>query len=353
MKDTAYKTAIDEMRARKKELGYTYKELADLSGVPLPTVQKILGGFTKSPRYENVLAIKKALWPAGLPDTPGEDGRRPGLPAEKGILPDAPAEYNDPSGKTGLYAEMTGETLRGQGFAAESPAPYYTDPKKAGAAHVYSESFTAARRSGQTPVTSYPLLPHKRQGEYTARDREMLPGDVRTELIDGVIYDLAAPKSIHQIIVGEIFNQIYNQIEKCGKDCLVFTAPSDVWLTGDDRNIFQPDLYVICDLNMIDPDGWTRGAPPFVVEVLSPSTRSRDILLKAFKYHAAGVHEYWIVDPERKRILVYDYDRDPDGTVYTEYSFDDVVPIGFSGGGCSVDFKRAAAILNRIGWQRS
>lgn len=353
MKDATYNIAIDEMRARKKELGYTYKELADLSGVPLPTVQKIMGGFTKSPRYDNVLALRRALWPAGLPDAPLEDGRRPAGPAEKVILPDAPAEYSDQSGKTGLYAELTGETLRGQGIAAESPAPYYTDSKKTGRAHVYSESFTAARRSGQTPGISYPLLPHKRQGEYTAGDREMLPGDVRTELIDGVIYDLAAPKSVHQIIVGEIFNQIYNQIEKCGKDCLVFTAPSDVWLTGDDRNIFQPDLYVVCDLDMIDPDGWTRGAPPFVVEVLSPSTRSRDILLKAFKYHAAGVHEYWIVDPERKKILVYNYDRDPDGTVYTEYSFDDVVPIGFSGGSCSVDFRRAAAILNRIGWQRS
>lgn len=348
MKDTAYKTAIDEMRARKKELGYTYKELADLSGVPLPTVQKILGGFTKSPRYENVLAIKKALWPAGLPDTPGEDGRRPGVPAEKGILPDAPAEYNDPSGKTGLYAEMTGETLRGQGFAAESPAPYYTDPKKAGAAHVYSESFTAARRSGQTPVTSYPLLPHKRQGEYTARDREMLPGDVRTELIDGVIYDLAAPKSVHQIIVGEIFNQIYNQIEKCGKDCLAFSAPTDVWLTKDDRNIFQPDIFVICDDRMLEEGGYITGAPPFIVEVLSPSTRCRDLLLKAYKYHEAGVREYWIVDPDEKRILVYNYDRDPDGTVNTAFSFLEDVPVGISGGKCSINLKRAKAILDRI-----
>lgn len=304
--------------------------VSEMSGIPLPTVQKVLGGFTKSPRFETMQALERVL-------SPGRDSR----PTDGGTLPGGSAggALDVMAGEPhGIYShkEFDKDVMAGEPQAA----------------------YLARGQRAQKPLqednrSCYPLLPNRRQGEYTAKDRDSLPEEVHTELIDGVIYDMASPKYTHQIIVTELLTQINAQIEKCGKDCLVFTAPSDVWLTGDDRNIFQPDLYVICDLNMIDPDGWTRGAPPFVVEVLSPSTRSRDILLKAFKYHAAGVHEYWIVDPERKRILVYDYDRDPDGTVYTEYSFDDVVPIGFSGGGCSVDFKRAAAILNRIGWQRS
>lgn len=331
MADITSGISIEKMRARKKELGYTYKELSELAGVSLPTVQKILGGFTKSPRYDNILALEKALWPDGMP-------------AE-------PSSSRDGSSGTAFSYRSLQEDPFTEGFVAETPAAlHYTDSGNSDGTRRVSDRSGVRRRSGRPTADSYPLLPHKQQGEYTAEDRELLPGDIRTELIDGVIYDLAAPKAIHQIVVGEIFNQIYNQIGKCGKDCLVFTAPSDVWLTGDNKNIFQPDIYVICDPDMLDADGWTTGAPPFIVEVLSPSTRSRDLLLKAYKYHRAGVHEYWIVDPEKKRILVYNYDKDPDGTVNTAYSFDDIVPIGFSGGTCMVDFSRAAAILRRLGW---
>ncbi len=58
------------------------------------------------------------------------------------------------------------------------------------------------------------------------------------------------------------------------------TAPSDVWLELHDKTIVQPDLYVVCDYPMFGKDGHTKGAPPFVVEVLSSSTRIRDMLLK-------------------------------------------------------------------------
>ena len=130
---------------------------------------------------------------------------------------------------------------------------------------------------------------------------------------------------------------------------MVFLAPSDVWLTGDNKNIFQPDIYVICDYTMIGQDGFTKGAPPFIVEILSPSTRSKDLLLKAYKYHAAGVQEYWIVDPENRQVTVYDYGKDPDGTVNTLYSFEETVPVGISGGSCTVDFSGIQAALEKVG----
>ena len=52
---------IEEMKARKRELGYTYAMIAEKSGVPVGTVQKVFGGFTKAPRYETLQAIEKAL----------------------------------------------------------------------------------------------------------------------------------------------------------------------------------------------------------------------------------------------------------------------------------------------------
>lgn len=335
---------IEELRRRKKELGYTYEKISRLSGISLPTVQKVLGGFTKSPRHDTMLAIERVLRQDNQinqdnQDKAYEDMSDDMLDHMRGHIRDHRNEidYRAPYSDCGI---LTGE----------APAPYHAE--KAGASAGTGQTAVARgteTESGPFPyVGSYPLLPHKRQGEYTAADRESLPGDVRTELIDGVIYDMSSPKTGHQIIVGDLFTQISVQIEKCGRDCLAFVSPSDVWLTGDDKNIFQPDIYVICDYSMIGSNGYTIGAPPLVIEVLSPSTRSRDLLLKAYKYHRAGVKEYWIVDPEMSHVLVYDYGKHPDGTVYDQYTFDDDISIGISGGHCAVNLRHTKETLARI-----
>ena len=296
-----------------------------MSGIPLPTVQKVLGGFTKSPRFETMQALERVLSP----------GRDSGL-ADGGTLPGCSAD-----GALGVMAVEPHGIYSHKEFDKDVMAG---EPQAA-----YLVRGQRVRKPLQEDNRScYPLLPNRRQGEYTAKDRDSLPEEVHTELIDGVIYDMASPKYTHQIIVTELLTQINAQIEKCGKDCLAFSAPTDVWLTKDDRNIFQPDIFVICDDRMLEEGGYITGAPPFIVEVLSPSTRSRDLLLKAYKYHEAGVREYWIVDPDEKRILVYNYDRDPDGTVNTAFSFLEDVPVGISGGKCSINLKRAKAILDRI-----
>ncbi len=316
---------IQILQKRRKELGYTYQMVSEMSGIPLPTVQKVLGGFTKSPRFETMQALERVLSP-GRDSGPTDGGTLPGGSAG-GALDVMAGEPH------GIYShkEFDKDVMAGEPQAA------------------YLVRGQRVRKPLQEDNRScYPLLPNRRQGEYTAKDRDSLPEEVHTELIDGVIYDMASPKYTHQIIVTELLTQINAQIEKCGKDCLAFSAPTDVWLTKDDRNIFQPDIFVICDDRMLEEGGYITGAPPFIVEVLSPSTRSRDLLLKAYKYHEAGVREYWIVDPDEKRILVYNYDRDPDGTVNTAFSFLEDVPVGISGGKCSINLKRAKAILDRI-----
>lgn len=78
------------------------------------------------------------------------------------------------------------------------------------------------------------------------------------------------------------------------------------------------------------------GAPDLAIEVLSPSSRSRDCVLKLNKYMNAGVLEYWIVDPEYLKIIVYRLDEE---NHFRVYSFRDTVPVGISDGSCSVDFQ--------------
>ncbi|MCH4887430.1 type II toxin-antitoxin system prevent-host-death family antitoxin [Acidaminobacter sp. JC074] len=133
--------------------------------------------------------------------------------------------------------------------------------------------------------------------------------DARYELIDGVIYLLAAPSHSHQIAVTELLVQLYRYFED--KSCTALTSPYDVKLYNDsecfkdDPNVVQPDLLVICDQENIINNRY-EGIPTLVIEVLSPSTRRKDIYIKSQLYAKSGVKEYWIVDLKAQSILQYD-----------------------------------------------
>ena len=131
------------------------------------------------------------------------------------------------------------------------------------------------------------------------------------ELIDGQIYLLSAPRHIHQAIVTRLTVKIGNWLE--GKTCEAFVAPYDVKLHNDstsfeeDPNVVQPDISVLCDPDNINDNGYYEGVPTMVVEVLSPSTRSKDMIAKLSLYMTSGVMEYWVVDPEQKEIVLYSF----------------------------------------------
>ena len=78
-------------------------------------------------------------------------------------------------------------------------------------------------------------------------------------------------------------------------------------------------------------EGRILGAPDFVAEILSESTKKKDLTIKLGKYTEAGVREYWIIDPDKKRILVYDLKQDADLSIY---GFDETVPMGIFQGLC-------------------
>ena len=172
----------------------------------------------------------------------------------------------------------------------------------------------------------------KKQGDYTAEDYFALPDDQRCELIDGVIYDLASPTAVHQIITLELGIQLDGYVKKNGGKCLVFVAPFDVDL--EKRTVVQPDVSVYCRKE----GKKLRKLPDLAIEVTSPSTRSRDYILKLSKYMASGMSEYWVVDLQKERITVYLFE---DELITMRYGLYDKVPVSVWDGKCVVDLSEA------------
>ena len=250
----AYTMTIKEMQERKRELGFTNEMLSQASGVPLSTVQKVLGGITLSPRRSTVEALSAAL----------------------------------------------SETRK-------NPGSYITDD-------------------------SQPLLLHDPAAAYASKDRlytikdiEALPEDVRAELIDGKIYYMNPPVRIHQHIIVKMLVTISNYISDQNGSCEVYPSPFGVYLSGETgRDLLEPDLVVICNPDCLHDKG-CMGAPDWVMEVISPSTKSRDYAIKLFKYRTAGVKEYWIVNPEKRIVSVYLFGEEE---IVNIYGFDEVIPFG-------------------------
>jgi Uma2 family endonuclease len=121
-----------------------------------------------------------------------------------------------------------------------------------------------------------------------------------------------APFFPHQVAVSEIFVQLHQYFK--GKQCIVLTAPFDVKLHDEnksfeeDPNVVQPDILVMCDPETINEKGAYDGRPTLVVEVLSNSSKSKDIMLKSNLYMKSGIAEYWVVDTENCQVTVYSFE---------------------------------------------
>jgi Uma2 family endonuclease len=162
-----------------------------------------------------------------------------------------------------------------------------------------------------------PFMPSPRKSEktFTYADYAAWPEDERWELIDGVPYDMTpAPNRTHSLISKGCLKTLYDYFE--GKPCEVHHAPFDVRLPEkegkDEKNekdesiktVVQPDVLVVCDQDKLDEKG-CRGAPDLVIEILSPSTASKDCLTKRHVYEKHGVRELIIIDPTNRLVQVY------------------------------------------------
>ena len=280
---------VEEIKQKKKEYGFSNQQVAKLSGVPLGTVQKVLGNVTRSPRVETLMAISRIF---------------------------------ESSPQISAYAQDLTTCFHG--------SPDYNNI-------CYTADSMPCCHSSLDYNTHY----YDRQGTYTLSDYLALPSDQRVELIDGYIYDMGAPTSYHQLMAGEIFAEIRDFIKKKKGTCVPFMAPTDVQLDCDNRTMVEPDVMIVCDRSKITGKR-VIGAPDFVAELLSPSTRHKDILIKSFKFQNAGVKEYWMVDQKEHKVMVYDFREEVTIKIYT---FEDKIPVSIYNGELVIDMKEISDYL--------
>lgn len=173
------------------------------------------------------------------------------------------------------------------------------------------------------------------------------PEDVRYELIDGVAWLMApAPTRRHQELVGELFFQVRQALE--GRSCRAYVAPFDVRLPRGDEvdadidTVVQPDVLVVCDPAKLDERG-LRGAPDWVIEVLSPATAGHDQTRKLAAYERAGVPEVWLVHPSDRVLTIYRRDGDRYGRPLIQ-EFEGITPSLLDG--VAIDWQRVLAQLS-------
>jgi len=150
--------------------------------------------------------------------------------------------------------------------------------------------------------------------------------DLRMEFINGEIVILSSPSMMHQEISGDLY-MIFKTYLK-GKKCKAFYAPFDVhfYKVGfKDPDVMQPDLFITCDIDeKVNEKGRYMGTPALVVEILSPSTRSKDMVDKLNTYMISGVKEFWVIDPKNESILVYSF-KDYEINEFTAYRKEDTI----------------------------
>ncbi len=166
-------------------------------------------------------------------------------------------------------------------------------------------------------------MPALQVEEYTIDDIYALPDGQRAELIDGVIYNMSPPNRRHQRIILFLARKIADYIDSKKGECEVNIAPFTVFLNANDKTYVEPDVSIVCDKSKLNDRG-CMGAPDFIVEVVSPSSKRIDYHIKLFKYRTARVREYWIVDPLKNLITTYNFE----GENTEIYTFADKIKVG-------------------------
>jgi len=285
---------LEQMLKLKKERGYSYQYISEKSGVSMGTVQKVFGGLVKAPRCKTLQQLSKAF-------------QDPAFSMES-----ASASEEEPTRVPESYRVRSQRT----DMLAESAAEY------------------AGRKVGG-----------KRQGEYTIDDYLQASEERRMELIDGILYDMSSPSTAHQVIVGALYAMFLQVVAKHEGGCLPLLSPLDVELGDDGKTILQPDVMILCDRSKLQ-EGKIKGAPDLVVEVISPSTKYKDMYVKLSKYAQSGIREYWIVDRQNETVIVYSFDVDKPVAIY---GMNAKVPVGIWSGKAEIDFQKILNQLTELG----
>ena len=166
-------------------------------------------------------------------------------------------------------------------------------------------------------------MPLLKEETYTINDIYALPEGERAELVDGHMYMMAPPSRKHQKISMEFSSIIREYIRSHKGKCEVYAAPFAVYLDERSNTYVEPDISVICDPDKLDDRG-CKGAPDWIIEIVSPASKQMDYYTKLFKYRNTGVREYWIVDPSKNLIVVYNFELGET----EQYTLQDSVKVG-------------------------
>ena len=283
--------SLDEMKKIRKKKNMSYEEIARKSGVSISSVQKIFGSENPNPRKSTLEKLSMAF---SISDV-------------YSVLNDNEYKIND---KNDIPQKISDVNKRYNIF-------------------------------GKGKVLSGSLESQKSMSGYTWEDYVAmeLPEGKRIEIIDGVVYDMTSPSQTHQAILGYLFNYLYNELRKRKRRCLPFMAPFAVRLDFDDgpTTVVQPDLLVKCsqDVKVDDEGNELPWIPRFVIEILSTSTRSKDMYIKTKKYKESGIIEYWLIDNKSKQVIKYNFETDK----IEIFGYDRKIPIDIFEGDIKIDMK--------------
>lgn len=139
--------------------------------------------------------------------------------------------------------------------------------------------------------------------KFTYEDYLLLPEDRRYEIIGGDLFMTPSPKRAHQQVSRNLTTILWSYVKAHGLG-EVYEAPFDVLFGRHD--VVQPDVLFVSRENIsIVKENNIQGAPDLIIEILSPSTAERDQDLKKKLYARHAVKEYWVVDPDTRKVTVY------------------------------------------------
>lgn len=289
---------VDEIRERKKKLKLTTYQLALLAELPQGTVSKILTGETKNPSY---LTIEK------LDETLLKEEMKVRMEAYVAAMQQYFAEHPEDIGNQEKFEAIYREKCN----LDDAPIPYAVPRDDTSKLH------------GNLALHDYRLRASELYKMGENRGFELIDGNLIVSEMAGVS---------HQRMVKKLGRAISDFIDEKHGRCEVFDVGVNVYLDENEYTLVIPDITVICNPDRITEKG-IEGAPDFVIEVVSPSTRQTDYHKKLHKYMDAGVTEYWIVDMEREMVSVCINGEPMQVTIY---SFTDEIPVNIYDGKLSV-----------------
>ncbi len=290
---------IKELKLRKKALGLTTAQLAYLCELPIGTVSKIMTGETRNPSYLTIEKIDKVL-------------SHEEMLARVRAYVDAILKYIEEHPEENVDQIQFEKRYRREHGLDDAPLPYAKSMQNTG------EDF---RKFDGSLALSH-------RGNVTVQMLDEIGEDRRIELIDGHLIINEYPKMRHQMVVQNLGELIRDFIRAHDGKCKMFSVGVNVYLDEDDYTLVGPDIVVLCDESRMNEMGIV-GPPDWVIEVTSPSTRSRDYGKKMHKYMNAGVREYWIIDLEKEKVTTY-IEGEP--MMAYVYDFKDEIPVYIYGG---------------------